>query len=220
MLCSNCSQIIRPVVALDIDGTIGDYHGHFIRFAEQYVGRRLRDDYTGSTGFKEWFWEVNQVEPPEFRAIKLAYRQGGMKRSMPIIDGAIELVSEIRSHDAELWVTTTRPYLSLDNIVPDTVEWLRRHKIEYDGGMLFDEDKYAQLVTRVNPDRIVVVIDDLPEMCDDADYAVGRPVGILIANPYNVASIPRTHNIWDITAGIGGLIKKWREQHEGSSADT
>lgn len=30
-----------PIVALDIDGTLGDYHSHFLRFAEQWLDKRM-----------------------------------------------------------------------------------------------------------------------------------------------------------------------------------
>lgn len=213
MLCSNCGEPIRPVVALDIDGTLGDYHGHFFDFAEQWLGRTLNTGYHGRPGFREWFALANNVSAEEYRAIKLAYRQGGMKRSMPIFSGAKMLANTIKWADAELWVTTTRPYLSLDNIVPDTVEWLHRNSIEYDG-MLFDEDKYEQLVKRVDPERIVAVVDDLEEMCDAADEAVGRPVAILMGTRYNDAIRTRRHPIDEITVGIVPLINEWREQHD------
>jgi len=209
MLCSNCGELIRPVVALDIDGTIGDYHGHFLHFAAQWLGRDLDMGYHGNPSFREWFALHNNVSTEQFRAIKLAYRQGGMKRSMPIYSGSNELVHEIQKHDAELWVTTTRPYLSLDNIVPDTVEWLRRHEIEYDG-MLFDEDKYHQLVERVDPQRVVAVIDDLPEMCDAAEEAVGRNIAIMMGTLYNSHIHIRRSTMYDVIAGIGPLIDDWK----------
>jgi len=213
MLCSNCGEIIRPVVALDIDGTLGDYHGHFIRFASQYVGRELNSGYHGVPGFREWFALNNNIGTDEFRAIKLAYRQGGMKRSMPVFDGAQALVAEINAHDAELWVTTTRPYLSLDTIVPDTVEWLARNGMTDYFGMLFDEDKYEQLVYRVDPSRIVVVIDDLREMCDAADKAVGRRVAIMMGTSYNSIIQERRSPMYDIIAGIGAIIDQWRVEY-------
>lgn len=215
MFCSKCSEIIRPVVAVDIDGTLGDYHGHFIEFASQYVGDSLYLHYNGSPGFREWFKEANNIDTEEYRAIKLAYRQGGMKRSMPIFEGATALIKEIKVSGAELWVTTTRPYLSLDNIVPDTVEWLRRHQIEYDG-MLFDEDKYAQLVQRVDPERIVAVIDDLPDMCEAANEAVGREVAILMGTKYNQTHRDYRNTMVDIYHEIGPIIEEWKEKHGDS----
>ena len=210
MLCTRCGEVIRPVVALDIDGTLGDYHGHFIDFANEYLDVSASGMYNGAIPFKQWFMGDTGCTEADWYAAKLAYRQGGMKRSMPIYPGATTLAQEIRRH-AELWVTTTRPYLSLDNIVPDTVEWLRRNEIEYDG-MLFDEDKYSQLVQRVDPDRIVAVIDDLPEMCEAANEAVGRQVAILAGTRYNSVHFTYRSNLWDIAAGIGLVLHEWREQ--------
>jgi len=212
MLCTECGEVIRPVVALDIDGTLGDYHGHFIRFAEMYIGRELIGQYHGATSFSDWFGG-NGVTLEQFRAIKLAYRQGGMKRSMPVFPGAVALFNEINAYDVELWVTTTRPYLSLDNIVPDTIHWLAQNGMTDFYGMLFDEDKYDTLVTRVDPERIVAVIDDLPEMCDAADEAVGRNVALMVGTQYNSVYLSRRHAMVDIYHWIGPAIEEWKESH-------
>jgi len=48
-------------------------------------------------------------------------------------------------------------------------------------------------------------------MCDAADEAVGRPVSLLVGTQYNMAHRSRRHPIWDIIAGIGPLIKDWRQ---------
>lgn len=155
MLCSNCSQKIKPVVAVDIDGTLGDYHAHFIRFAETYLDKKLPTGYDGSREFSDFL----KLDKPVYREIKLAYRQGGMKRSMPVFHHAPFFINKLRQEGVEVWITTTRPYLRLDNIDPDTRHWLSRHDIGYDG-LLFNEDKYDVLVGLVDRDRIVAVIDD------------------------------------------------------------
>jgi hypothetical protein len=218
MLCSSCSEIIQPVVAVDIDGTLGDYHGHFLDFAEQWLGRSLYRTYNGGVSFRTWFHTANHVGTDEYRAIKLAYRQGGMKRSMPVFDGAQSLIYEILAHDVELWITTTRPYLSLDTVIPDTVEWLHRNGMgDYDG-MLFDEDKYAKLLDRVDENRIVAIIDDLPEMCDEADRLTGRNVSILMGTEWNAVHMDRRNTMYGIIAGIGTVIEQWRERN-GSQAE-
>ena len=214
MLCTRCSEHIRPVVAVDIDGTLGDYHGHFIDFAEQYVGRTLHRNYNGYSSFRLWFSTANNIGTEEFRAIKLAYRQGGMKRSMPVFDGAANLLHTVIDHDAELWLTTTRPYLSLDTVIPDTVWWLAQNGMSDYDGMLFDEDKYAKLVERVESERIVAVIDDLPDMCDEADHLIGRNVSVMIGTQWNSAiQNGRRSSMHQIITGIGSLIDDWKEKH-------
>lgn len=172
MKCSNCSAVIRPVVAIDIDGTLGDYHSHFIRFAANWLGSpvtflQVADSlYDGLVPFRQWFGQVFGVDETTFRTIKLAYRQGGMKRSMPIYAGARGLVEGLRSIGAEIWLTTTRPHDRFDRVDPDTREWLRRCNIECDG-LLFADDKMFQLAERVEPERVCFVLDDLP-------YHLGR----------------------------------------------
>jgi phosphoglycolate phosphatase-like HAD superfamily hydrolase len=187
MRCSDCGRTIRPVVAIDIDGTLGDYHNHFLSFAEDWLGYdpdENMEQYDGSIPFSTWCMGAYMIELETYRQIKLAYRQGGMKRTMPIRPGAVELCETAKGMSAELWMTTTRPYLSLDNVVPDTVEWLRRHGIEYDG-LLFDELKYAQLAERVEPSRVIMILDDLAEMCEAAEELFPGKV-FQAATPYNV----------------------------------
>lgn len=181
MLCSKCNEVVHPVVVLDIDGTLGDYHGHFHAFAEAYEGRALRPGYDGSMELHIWY----NMSLEHYREIKLAYRQGGLKRSMPCYADASLLVSYLQNQHVEVWICTTRPYLRLDNIDPDTREWLARNHISYDG-LLYSENKYARLLEIVQPARIVAVVDDLPEMCFAAAQRISPEVPILRVAPHNM----------------------------------
>lgn len=107
------------------------------------------------------FSDFLKLTKQEYREAKLAYRQGGWKRWMPVFPGAEDLVRALHRQDVEVWLCTTRPWLRLDNIDPDTREWCRRNGIEFDG-MLFGEDKYSQLLERVDKKRIVAIVDDDP----------------------------------------------------------
>jgi hypothetical protein len=170
----------KPVVALDIDGTLGDYHGHFLRFSSSWIGREMPDPRDINPGLP--LHKFMRVSKRTYRECKLAYRQGGLKRSMPAYDGASELTRAIRKAGAEVWICTTRPYLRLDNIDPDTRHWLRRNKIQYDA-VIYGEHKYRDLTRNVGANRVVLVVDDLPEMIDQA---VGRLLPSLLRDqPYN-----------------------------------
>lgn len=193
LLCSNCRQTVKPVVAIDIDGTLGDHHGHFQGFAETYVDRRLGPDHADQTyagmwrkpGMAPWdaepysydeeFSDWLGLEKELYRDIKLAYRQGAMKRRMPKFEGASSLTQMMQEAGVEVWLCTTRPYLRLDNIDPDTREWLNRHHINYDG-LIYGEDKYHRLADIVGPERVIGVLDDLPEMFDEAEMLGLRPI--------------------------------------------
>ncbi len=174
-----------PVVALDIDGTIGDYHTHFLRFAQDWVGMKMPSVLAINPG--KPLWEHMGIRPELYRECKLAFRQGGLKRSMPVYDWASELTQVIREEFGwEVWICTTRPYLRLDNIDPDTREWLRRNGIGYDA-VLFDRvnekgSKYDELKRQAG-DRVVAVFDDLPEMVQEANALGFRT--FLRDQPYN-----------------------------------
>lgn len=222
MLCSKCSEIVTPIVAVDIDGTLADYHGHFLRFAADYLnkgmvpllqGSQADAWYSGAGLFREYCMDLFDISYEEFKQTKLAYRQGGMKRTMPIFGGAKDLCRRIRSAGAELWLTTTRPYLSLDNVLPDTIEWLDRHQIAFDG-MLFDEDKYTQLAERVDPVRVVAVLDDLYEMYDMAAYTFGINVPILIKGAFNGGVVRRNQMVLqDAAAEVVRRIFDWEAEY-------
>lgn len=220
MLCSKCSEVVKPVVVVDIDGTLGDYHGHFLRFAWQYLGL-VRDGksfsyhaYTGDGSFCEWFMEQTGCDVRTWHDIKLAYRQGAMKRSMPPYDGAKELCALVQNYGGELWLCTTRPFLRLDRVDPDTRFWLEQQEIHYDG-LIHDDDKYQVLKDRIDADRIVMILDDEIEQVLQADALFGGDKTILRRNAYN-GDTSFKHLSDDLDAiAVSATIKinSWVRQH-------
>ena len=194
-----------PVVALDIDGTLGDYHGHFIRFAEQWLGRDLPDS-TATTGGVPLYKYLG-ISKATYRQCKLAYRQGGLKRSMPVYPGASDLTHHIRKQGAQVWICTTRPYLRLDNIDPDTRHWLRRNKIQYDA-VLYGDHKYRDLKKAVNG-QVLFVVDDLPEMLGQAT-GLGMQT-VLRDQPYNRHYIEVDAIAYNMHE-ISEIFDEWRER--------
>lgn len=211
MKCTACNEVVKPVVAIDIDGTLGDYHGHFLLFAEAYLGTERAWTYTGGLKFRDWFTFTYDVDGRTWEDIKLAYRQGAMKRCMPMFHYADTLCAAVRARGAELWLTTTRPYLRLDNVDPDTRAWLNRHGIYFDH-MLYDERKYRVLADRVGPERVVAVLDDLPEQIVAAGLAFGPDVPIHRRTKWNRdEAINGGHviNLQEALSAITNRIERW-----------
>jgi hypothetical protein len=152
----------KPVVALDIDGTLGDFHGHFTRFAEQWSGRSMPSPEDMSPGVP--FFRHLGMSKATYRQCKLAYRQGGLLRSMPVYPGAAEMTRDFRRAGAQVWLCTTRPYLKMDNTDADTRHWLRRNSIKCDG-ITYGPHKYRDLLQSVNREDVLAALDDLPEQC-------------------------------------------------------
>lgn len=217
----------KPVVALDIDGTLGDYHGHFLRFATNYFGVEFPDPAEINPGLP--LHAFMQISKEAYRECKLAYRQGGLKRWMPAYPGAAELTAAIKMAGAEVWICTTRPYLRLDNIDPDTREWLRRNGIQYDA-VLFDTldgekgSKYRELKRQAG-DRVCTIVEDLPEYLDLATqewhpgYQRTFPGLFLRDQPYNrhADRWSRVHGCYDMQQAALLDIKMWKEQRGDQS---
>lgn len=217
MLCSSCSRPVTPVVAVDIDGTMGDYHTHFLDFLKKYlgyVGTLFGQAYTGDESFKRYCMGLFDITEKEWQDIKLAYRQGAQKRSMPTFAWAQPMTGFIRHEGAELWITTTRPYLRLDNIDPDTREWLARNHIEFDG-LIYDKYKYERLAEQVDAHRVIAALDDLPEKADEAAEHFGSAVPILKLGRYNESAKGYfgCRSLRDATVEIIERINRWKELH-------
>jgi len=171
---------LADVVALDIDGNLADYHGAFTEFAEKWTGRKMPDPTHINPGLP--LYKHLHMSRENYRQAKLAFRQGGWKRWMACYPYSRELTVHIRKKGVQVWICTSRPYLRLDNVDPDTRHWLRRNRIQYDG-VVFGEDKYKQLARIVGIDRILMVVDDLPEQIDKAN-ALGL-LTVIRNQPYN-----------------------------------
>lgn len=164
MKCSACSAPVRWVVGMDIDGTLARYHRHYVDFVEMY------DNHQTGTLPRRWdgvgeFRDLLGLSKKEHHDRKLAFRAGGFKRWMPKFDNVVRMMVGLENLGVEVWVTTTRPWMRMDNVDTDTVEWLKRWSIPYHH-LLFDEDKYGRLCELVDPERIVAIVDDEEEQRD------------------------------------------------------
>lgn len=167
--CSSCSQTVRPVVAVDVDGTLAEYHRPLTNFAARYFNLVLPlGEWDGQGEMEDWLG----ITKDQWRDLKFAYRSGGFKRFAPMYPGADAFTNYVRKAGCELWITTTRPWLRLDSIDPDTRWWLETHEIGYDH-LLYDEHKYRVLSELVYPERVIMVVDDLEDMLVEAVAAFG-----------------------------------------------
>lgn len=213
MLCESCKTEVRPVFACDIDGTISDYHGPFLEFAWRWLygaeclRRGLLENYDGSMSLADYLG----ISKDLYRQIKLAYRQGGGKRFQPFMG---ELPTfQAQAERVDLWLTTTRPYNKFDSTDPDTRQWLEWHGIVYKG-LIYDEDKYERLVEIVDPERIIMVLDDEPEQVKSA-RDLGLPV-LWRSTPYNralSADADPVTNLIQVSGHITHRLNQWREEH-------
>jgi hypothetical protein len=209
----------KPVVALDIDGTLVDYHGHFAVFANQYFGMHV--DPAGYDA-RLPFYKYLGVSKARYRECKLAYRRGEMKRSLPLLPPPLpqanELTRTLRKWGCEIWLCTTRPYLSHDAIDTATRHNLRRNGVLHNG-IIWGQHKYRELVRTVGGARVVGVLDDLPEMCQQADDLL-LPVAFAL-RPHNGKQYAemRPAHPWPWLATHTETLEWFRDQLDKWKAD-
>lgn len=209
MKCTKCSTKIRPVVSVDLDGVLGDYHNEFRIFAEKYWNRPMPLNWQGNGDF-ETFLGMSKLE---HRQAKLAYRQGGFKRFQPAYGGAGSFMRSLKSLGVETWICTTRPWQRLDNIDPDTRFWLERNEMPYEG-VVFGDDKYAQLFNTVQLDRVLAVVEDLPEQFDLAEELGFRPIMKYQTHNETCERNPGFRSYQEILTEIVLRGKKWSEAND------
>jgi phosphoglycolate phosphatase-like HAD superfamily hydrolase len=189
MLCSNCSANVKPIAVFDLDGTLSEYHrslyAHIVRYHDLPTVRA--DEWDGAGNYEDWIG----ITQTQYRDAKLAYRQGGYKRTSQPYPGLWALLAECRrlrrDGELEVWIATARPWLRMDNIDPDTQFWLNKFfKDGYDH-LLYGEDKYRDLAEIVDPRRVVMVVDDLPEMYAQAVDYFGFSPSHLVRRSHNAA---------------------------------
>lgn len=216
MKCSDCLKPLRPVVSVDVDGTLADYYWQFFRFAEAWLGLndampQWLDNWRGQSELNEFMGLDKRL----YRQIKLAYRQGGMKRSMPTMPMFHSFLKALNYLDVEVWITTTRPYLQVGNIDDDTREWLARNNVKYDH-LLYSDHKYDEMKQQVGADRVACVIDDQVS----PEYVQARLCHlnpILVKTEYNKDAVSNSRrsgvvNLDDIADGLDGAISLMRER--------
>lgn len=204
--CTTCSTPVHPIVAVDIDGTLAQYHRHFFEFASKYFDTEFSRDYDGRSRMHEHMG----IPLEDYRRCKLAYRQGGMKRSIPMYPGAESFMWSLRDMDVEVWITTTRPYARLDGTDPDTRFWLENHGIMYDY-LLYDEDKYKILRRNVTKSRVIAVVDDLEEQCEAAGTLFGTDVPLMPDRQHNryVGYWTKFKDFHELTTIIKERVGNW-----------
>jgi hypothetical protein len=212
--CTDCGRPVKPIVAVDIDGTLAEYHLRLAKFACDYWNIHVPIELWDGRGNYEDYLGMSQAQ---YREAKLAYRQGGYKRTAPIYPYARDMMKVLYNGfpQVEVWITTTRPWSRLDNVDPDTKFWLERHGIQYDH-LLFDDRKYEKLSTIVDPGRVIAVIDDLPEMLEEASQFLPVAHRLLVERPHNRyggngVPVSLSH----VSGLVWAYIKEWEKRNDG-----
>lgn len=206
----NTSWDGRPVLIVDIDDVISEFRKHFFDWLDAKHGIRIDQDYP----------EYYASSPLNERGINPEsvfkdYISDRALRSIPVIDGVVQVLQTAR--DLGFWVQllTARPDQNLICLY-DTYHWIQQHDIPHDG-IAFSPEKYRWVVQSPYYGHVAGCIDDSSKHA--AEYAMH---GLRVISPktsYN-SSLIGTKNIefYETQQELLDIIKKIREESHATKS--
>jgi len=166
------------IVGVDIDGVLADYPRSFL----EYINQELNTDFDSDNIVKYNIYEQFGISTELGMKLKDRYRQSGQKRFIPVVDGAKEMLADLREQGYKIVLLTARPYQKYNRIFSDTMEWLEKNDLVYDA-IIFDEDKEERLLKEFGNNRVDFFIEDVASNAN-AISTLGAKC-LLVDKPYN-----------------------------------
>lgn len=131
------------VVAVDIDGVIADYPEGFLQFVEKKTGKTL--DRSKLTQYRIYDIFAEDIGEEEMFRLKEEFRATGEKRSLPVVEGAVEGLKKLKELGYTIVLLSARPYKKHPRIFSDTIFWLKANGFVYDA-VLWDKNKEERII--------------------------------------------------------------------------
>lgn len=123
----------HPCCLVDLDGVLTDYPRCFYEWA---IDTTYKDH--SLTEFIRLYKSMNLLQRD---GLKTKYRQSGVKANLPLVPGAKELLNLIRKNSLlKIILITNRPYAEFYRLYPDTLAFLAKHELPFDG-IIWSRDK-------------------------------------------------------------------------------
>lgn len=123
------------VVAIDLDGVLVDYPKCWLDFLSSATGYRFDNLYIAK----------EKIDPEDYIVLKDDYRNSGIKATLPIVEGALEMVKELKKRGFSIVILSKRPYKQYSRIFSDTLNWLNTREVPYDA-IIFDPEKHLRIL--------------------------------------------------------------------------
>jgi uncharacterized HAD superfamily protein len=179
------------VAGIDIDGVLNYYPKPWVDFVNSQLG----------TEFKNLHEVKYNVPFQKYKDLKFEYRECGVKATLPVREGASEVLWQIKNLGYMILVLTSRPFSEHKTLYKQTTDWLESNNLPYDG-IIFGEDKYLQILSKV-PNLNFMIEDHryYSNLISRWGYRV-----FLVNNEYNRGSIERNVTRIDTMEEIIGHI--------------
>lgn len=148
----------RRVVAVDIDQVLFGYLDSFLDFVQEKTSIDMAQ-YRQPETFDVYGLLAEKFGFGKIQTLKDEYRQSGQKRKGYLLNGAKRFLDLLRAEKFTIILLTARPYKQYRRLYADTLEWLKRYELPFDG-IIWDERKNL-VVYQEFPDLAFMVEDNL-----------------------------------------------------------
>lgn len=148
------------VVVVDIDMTLADFVAGLFQFLHLETGIDLSRQHLYTTDVPAEIVRLAGVSMIEAIHLKHQFREQGWKANLPIMGGAADFLRAVRAAGGQIMLLTARPYPLYRRVFADTVEWMEKYRLPFDG-LWMAEDKRDFLVRKFP--KVVMVVDDNPQ---------------------------------------------------------
>ena len=157
-------------IAIDIDGVLNDYPRCWVKYANSVL----------DTNFEDLFELKSNVPYRRYNDVKSQYRKSGHEETLPIKENAEILLDMLKDRDYFIIIMTARPINKYNESLVQTVNWLRKNKLQYDF-LYFSDRKHLDIIEKFK--NLEFMIEDNRAFANDVS-AQGYRV-FLVNNEYN-----------------------------------
>lgn len=160
----------EKVCGVDIDDVLADSTKFWLRYLNSMVSKKYDDLDTAK----------NEIPYNAYRRLKSEYRSCGVKKKIPVMDGAKEFLDGLKKKGYKVLLLTARPFEVHRELFKITVDWLSNNNLQYDG-IIWGENKNFKIIMEVpNLSFMVENHSSLADQIAKLSYKV-----FLLTNRYN-----------------------------------
>lgn len=150
----------KNVAVIDIDGVLADYRLGLLYWIRQSVPSLASKANWHLSRPETWIDHTTMDVPyRQWLDTLEMFRMSGGKQSIPLHEGAVELLNRLKEDGREIILLTSRPIDIYSNIYRDTVEWLRNNNLNHDA-ILWSKSKAEMIYKMRLTDKVIFAIDD------------------------------------------------------------
>jgi len=149
----------RPIVITDIDGTVGDWRTHFLKWLESKGIKHVVEDQSTSLMIDN---DLSMLYK-EYYDLKEEFESTGQYRNIEVYEDAHELLVELKSrYNAYIIAVTARPSDHYSRIWMDTWMWLESNKLPVDKLIIGSESRILLAHSLQESSHEVIMLEDNP----------------------------------------------------------